>query len=81
VPKKSAASPAPETVTAMIAEAAYYKAAQRDFVPGHELSDWLAAEAEIEATLTAATTPSRRKKSAPRPQPSTTTRPKRSPLS
>lgn len=30
--------------TRMIAEAAYYLAAQRDFAPGHELDDWLAAE-------------------------------------
>jgi hypothetical protein len=30
-----------------IAEAAYYLAEQRGFVPGHELEDWLAAEREI----------------------------------
>jgi hypothetical protein len=35
----------------MIAEAAYYRSAARGFVPGHELDDWLAAEAEIEALL------------------------------
>ena len=35
----------------MIAEAAYYHSASRGFVPGHELEDWLAAEAEIEALL------------------------------
>jgi hypothetical protein len=78
VPKKSAASPAPEAVAAMIAEAAYYKAVQRDFMPGHELSDWLAAETEINATLTAGSTPSRRRKSAPKAAPSADTRPKRS---
>lgn len=32
---------------AMIAEAAYYHAEQRHFEPGHELDDWLRAEAEI----------------------------------
>jgi hypothetical protein len=32
---------------AMIAEAAYFRAEKRGFVPGHELEDWLAAEAEI----------------------------------
>ena len=32
---------------AMIAKAAYYKAMQRNFVAGHELDDWLAAEADI----------------------------------
>jgi DUF2934 family protein len=30
-----------------IAASAYYKAQARGFVPGHELEDWLAAEAEI----------------------------------
>lgn len=32
----------------MIREAAYYHYAQRGFAPGHDLDDWLAAEAEIE---------------------------------
>ena len=32
---------------AMIAEAAYYCAQRRGFAPGHELEDWLQAEAEI----------------------------------
>jgi Protein of unknown function (DUF2934) len=32
---------------AMISDAAYYRAQQRGFEPGHELDDWLAAEAEI----------------------------------
>lgn len=31
----------------MIAKAAYFKAKQRDFEPGHEIDDWLAAEADI----------------------------------
>lgn len=31
---------------ARIAVAAYYKAQARGFQPGHELEDWLAAEAE-----------------------------------
>lgn len=30
-----------------IATAAYFRAQQRGFEPGHELDDWLAAEAEI----------------------------------
>ena len=34
---------------AMTAEAAYYHAEHRGFKPGHELEDWLAAEAEIQA--------------------------------
>lgn len=32
---------------AMIAKVAYFKAMQRDFVAGHEMDDWLAAEADI----------------------------------
>jgi hypothetical protein len=32
----------------MIAEAAYYLAAQRGFAPGHELDDWLAAESAVD---------------------------------
>jgi hypothetical protein len=31
-----------------IAEVAYQLAQKRDFAPGHELEDWLAAEAEID---------------------------------
>ena len=33
----------------MIALAAYFRAAQRGFVGGGELDDWLAAEAELDA--------------------------------
>jgi hypothetical protein len=33
----------------MIAEAAYYRAEKRHFAPGHELEDWLEAEAEQRA--------------------------------
>jgi len=33
----------------MIAEAAYFRAEKRDFAPGHELEDWLDAEAEVRA--------------------------------
>jgi hypothetical protein len=36
---------------AMIAEAAYYRAARRGFVPGHELDDWLAAEQQVDTAL------------------------------
>jgi hypothetical protein len=31
-----------------IAELAYLKAEQRGFEPGHEMEDWLAAEAEVD---------------------------------
>ena len=40
--------PAPPTdLTATIATAAFYLAAQRNFAPGHELDDWLEAERRI----------------------------------
>lgn len=32
----------------MIAEAAYFRAEQRDFTPGEELGDWLGAEADLD---------------------------------
>ena len=37
----------------MVATAAYYRAEHRRFAAGHELEDWLAAEAEIEALVRA----------------------------
>jgi hypothetical protein len=43
--------PVPEERQAMIAKAAYYRAERRHFEPGHELEDWLAAEAEINRRL------------------------------
>lgn len=41
----------PEYRAALIAEAAYFRAEKRGFVPGHETADWLAAEAEVDARL------------------------------
>jgi hypothetical protein len=38
----------------LIAEAAYQRAQRRDFAPGHELEDWLEAEAEVDRKLSAA---------------------------
>ena len=35
----------------MIAQAAYYRAERRGFVPGYETEDWLAAESEVDAAL------------------------------
>lgn len=35
----------------MIAEAAYFRAERRGFEAGHELEDWLGAEAELERSL------------------------------
>ncbi len=37
----------PRPREALIAERAYFRAERRGFAPGHELEDWLAAEAEV----------------------------------
>jgi len=41
----------PSDLSRLIAEAAYYRAQQRGFAPGHELDDWVAAEAEVRRRL------------------------------
>jgi DUF2934 family protein len=41
----------PEDRQSMIAKAAYLRAERRNFAPGHELEDWLAAEAEVDRQL------------------------------
>lgn len=46
-----AAVPSADELNGMIATAAYYLAAERNFTPGHELDDWLEAERRIRATL------------------------------
>lgn len=35
----------------MVAEAAYYRARQRDFAGGDEVADWLAAERQVDEQL------------------------------
>lgn len=50
VPKVNSQSPnklTDEEVRRWIAEAAYYRAEKRGFMPGMETEDWIAAEAEI----------------------------------
>ena len=42
--------PSPGEREHLIAVTAYYRAQSRNFEPGRELEDWLAAEAEIDAT-------------------------------
>lgn len=37
----------PDELRKLIAETAYYKAQRRGFAPGHELEDWVQAEAEV----------------------------------
>ena len=36
-----------EEIRQLIAEAAYYRAKDRGFQPGHELEDWVQAESEV----------------------------------
>ena len=36
---------------AMIARAAYFRAEKRNFEPGQELEDWMAAEVEVDREL------------------------------
>ena len=50
-PAVVADKPASEDVGSMIATAAYYLAAARNFSPGHELDDWLEAERSVRAQL------------------------------
>lgn len=38
-----------DDLRAAIAEAAYYRAEQRGFEPGYEMTDWLEAEKEVNA--------------------------------
>lgn len=52
--RKANATPKPDSIRApagdirqLIAEAAYYRAKQRGFAPGHELDDWVQAESEV----------------------------------
>jgi Protein of unknown function (DUF2934) len=45
----------PQQRAALIARAAYFRAMHRGFAPGHEESDWLAAEAEVDAELLSGT--------------------------
>jgi hypothetical protein len=45
------AGPTGEQRHALIANAAYFRAQRRGFRAGHELEDWLAAEAEVEQQL------------------------------
>ena len=40
-----------DEVRKLISEAAYYRAKQRGFQPGHELDDWIQAEAEVTRRL------------------------------
>ncbi|MGA2400002.1 MAG: DUF2934 domain-containing protein [Steroidobacteraceae bacterium] len=41
----------------MIAQAAYFRAERRNFAPGRELEDWVAAEAEVDRGLARSDSP------------------------
>ena len=53
-PQAKPSTIAPEERHQLIAQTAYLIAEQRGFAPGHELDDWLRAEAEVESRLGAA---------------------------
>jgi len=53
VKAQHATPPSAAQIQAWIAEAAYYRAAQRGFEPGRETEDWLAAETEVLARVLA----------------------------
>ena len=57
-PRSSAAPPAADEVVVeraeLIAVAAYFRAEKRNFSPGGEIDDWLAAEREIDGAEPAA---------------------------
>jgi hypothetical protein len=40
-----------DDIQALVRQAAYYRALKRGFAPGHELQDWLEAEAEVMTKL------------------------------
>jgi hypothetical protein len=46
--KRSAAPPlTADEIHAMVAETAYYLSEKRGFEPGHDVDDWLVAEAQV----------------------------------
>lgn len=47
----TAAKLSPEEVYRLIQESAYFKAKERGFAPGHEVQDWIEAEAEVRHRL------------------------------
>lgn len=47
----SRAGMSPEEIYRLIQETAYYKAKARGFAPGHEVQDWIEAEAEVRLRL------------------------------
>lgn len=50
-PDMTGTPPSPEQLYRMIQETAYFKAKARNFAPGHEVQDWIEAEAEVRQRL------------------------------
>ena len=50
---KTASKLSPEEIYRLIQESAYFKAKARGFAPGHEVQDWIEAEAEVRRRLDA----------------------------
>ena len=50
-PSPAALNTSPEARRRMIGDAAYYRYVHRGYAPGHDLDDWLAAEADFERAL------------------------------
>jgi hypothetical protein len=50
-PKPPVVEPSSAERHARIARAAYLRAERREFAPGHEVEDWLAAESEVDGQL------------------------------
>ena len=50
-PSPRPAKLSPEDVYKLIQESAYFKAKERGFAPGHEVQDWIEAEAEVRRRL------------------------------
>ncbi len=51
LPDNAGAKLSPEEVYRLIQESAYFKAKERGFAPGHEVQDWIEAEAEVRQRL------------------------------
>ena len=48
---RAQANVSPDEMKRLIEEAAYFRAKARGFAPGHELEDWIQAEAEVARRL------------------------------
>ena len=51
IAKTAVSKLSPEEVYRLIQESAYFKAKARGFAPGHEVQDWIEAEAEVRRRL------------------------------